>query len=101
MAIESALGSRPAKRQGWLVVNFQEVVHSARTGNADVAKPQRFAEDRMDTHKNDLLPKGIIYLTYRNTPHSKSSAYPRQGGVSGNSGFRIGWKFTRCELGFG
>jgi WD40 repeat protein len=24
----------------WLVVNFQEVVHSVRTGNADVAKPQ-------------------------------------------------------------
>src|SRR6266436_10095943 len=42
-----------------LGVNFQEVVHSARTGNADVAKPQRFAEDRMDTHKNArLTPKG-------------------------------------------
>jgi hypothetical protein len=40
-------------------VNFQEVVHSIRTGNADVAKPQRFAEDRMDTHKNArLTPKG-------------------------------------------
>src|SRR5262249_27996683 len=36
----------------WLTVNFREVVHSVRTGNADVAKPQRFAEDRMDTHKN-------------------------------------------------
>src|SRR6201984_318486 len=42
-----------------LAVNFQEVVHSVRTGNADVAKPQRFAEDRMDTHKNArLTPKG-------------------------------------------
>src|SRR2546430_3110440 len=42
-----------------LDVNFQEVVHSIRTGNADVAKPQRFAEDRMDTHKNArLTPKG-------------------------------------------
>src|SRR2546429_9482038 len=42
-----------------LAVNFQEVVHSIRTGNADVAKPQRFAEDRMDTHKNArLTPKG-------------------------------------------
>src|SRR2546428_11410360 len=42
-----------------LAVNFQEVVHSIPTGNADVAKPQRFAEDRMDTHKNArLTPKG-------------------------------------------
>src|SRR6266566_9690158 len=42
-----------------LDVNFQEVVHSIRTGNVDVAKPQRFAEDRMDTHKNArLTPKG-------------------------------------------
>src|SRR5207248_8359442 len=42
-----------------LAVNFQEVVHSALTGNADVAKPQRFAEDRMDIHKNArLTPKG-------------------------------------------
>src|SRR5262249_28553435 len=42
-----------------LVVNFREVVHSVRTGNADVAKPHRFAEDRMDTHKNArLTPKG-------------------------------------------
>src|SRR5262249_58736789 len=38
-----------------LAVNFREVVHSVRTGNADVAKPQRFAEDRMDTHKNARL----------------------------------------------
>src|SRR5262249_20685363 len=43
----------------WLAVNFREVVHSVRTGNADVAKPHRFAEDRMDTHKNArLTPKG-------------------------------------------
>src|SRR5215813_12227940 len=42
-----------------LAVNFQEVVHSAQAVNADVAKPQRFAEDRMDTHKNArLTPKG-------------------------------------------
>jgi len=42
-----------------LVVNFREVVHSVRTGNPDVAKPQRFAKDRMDTHKNArLTPKG-------------------------------------------
>src|SRR5262245_52318563 len=42
-----------------LGVNFQEVVHSVLTGNADVAKPQRFAENRMDTHKNArLTPKG-------------------------------------------
>jgi transposase-like protein len=40
-------------------VNFQEVVHSAQTENADVAKQKRFAEDRMDTHKNArLTPKG-------------------------------------------
>src|SRR5262245_47358644 len=42
-----------------LAVNVREVVHSVRTRNADVAKPQRFAEDRMDTHKNArLTPKG-------------------------------------------
>ncbi len=40
-------------------MNFQEVVHSALSGNADVAKPQRFAEGRMNTHKNArLTPKG-------------------------------------------
>jgi transposase InsO family protein len=40
-------------------VNFQEVVHSALAVNADVAKQKRFAEDRMDTHKNArLTPKG-------------------------------------------
>jgi transposase InsO family protein len=40
-------------------VNFQEVVHSALTVNAEVAKRQRFAENRMDTHKNaHLTPKG-------------------------------------------
>jgi len=42
-----------------LDVNFQEVVHSVRAGNADVARRKRFAEDRMDTHKNArLTPKG-------------------------------------------
>src|SRR5205823_5546387 len=42
-----------------LAVNFQEVVHSARTGNADVAKHSDSPEDRMDTHKNArLTPKG-------------------------------------------
>src|SRR5262245_40113617 len=47
------------RRRPSLVVNFREVVHSVRTGNADVAKPHRFAEDRMDTHKNArLTPKG-------------------------------------------
>jgi len=40
-------------------VSFQEVVHSALTGNSEVAKHQRFAENRMDTHKNaPLTPKG-------------------------------------------
>ncbi len=40
-------------------MNFQEVVHSVLTGTADVAKPQQFAEDRMDIHKNArLTPKG-------------------------------------------
>src|SRR5947209_15590238 len=48
-----------ARRWPSLAVNFREVVHSVRTGNPDVAKPQRFAEDRMDTHKNArLTPKG-------------------------------------------
>jgi transposase InsO family protein len=42
-----------------LDVNFQEVVHSAPAVNADVAKQKRFAEDRMDMHKNArLTPKG-------------------------------------------
>ena len=42
-----------------LAVNFQEVVHSVLTGNADVAKQKRFAENRMDSHKNArLTPKG-------------------------------------------
>jgi leucine-zipper of insertion element IS481 len=42
-----------------LDVTFQEVVHSAQAVNADVGKQQRFAEDRMDTHKNaPLTPKG-------------------------------------------
>src|SRR5215468_1365280 len=42
-----------------LAVSFQEVVHSALTGNSEVAKHQRFAENRMDTHKNaPLTPKG-------------------------------------------
>ena len=40
-------------------MSFQEVVHSALTGNSEVAKRQRFAENRMDTHKNaPLTPKG-------------------------------------------
>jgi transposase InsO family protein len=40
-------------------VSFQEVVHSVQAVNADVAKQKRFAEDRMDTHKNArLTPKG-------------------------------------------
>jgi DNA-binding NarL/FixJ family response regulator len=39
-------------------VNFQEVVHSALAGNAAVARHKRFAEDRMDSHKNArLTPK--------------------------------------------
>src|ERR1700709_1594644 len=42
-----------------LAVVFQEVVHSALTGNSEVAKHQRFAENRMDSHKNAALtPKG-------------------------------------------
>jgi len=42
-----------------LDVSFQEVVHSALTGNSEVAKHQRFAENRMDIHKNaPLTPKG-------------------------------------------
>jgi transposase InsO family protein/DNA-binding transcriptional regulator YiaG len=42
-----------------LAVSFQEVVHSTLTGNSEVAKHQRFAENRMDTHKNaPMTPKG-------------------------------------------
>src|SRR6516225_8918404 len=60
MAWSSRRPDRPTREQQALLdVNFREVVHSARTGNPDVAKPQRFAEDRMDTHKNArLTPKG-------------------------------------------
>jgi transposase len=32
--------TKTPEQQSGLVVNFQEVVHSAQTGNADVAKPQ-------------------------------------------------------------
>ena len=40
-------------------MSFQEVVHSVWTVKAEVAKRQRFAENRMDTHKNaPLTPKG-------------------------------------------
>jgi transposase InsO family protein len=40
-------------------VSFQEVVHSVQAVNAEVAKHQRFAENRMDTHQNArLTPKG-------------------------------------------
>jgi hypothetical protein len=40
-----------------LVVSFQEVVHSALTGNSEVAKPPEGGEP--DTHKNaPLTPKG-------------------------------------------
>lgn len=40
-------------------VSIHEFVHSVRTGNAYVAKQKRFAENRMDTHKNwHLTPKG-------------------------------------------
>jgi len=42
-----------------LDVGFQEVVHSVWTVNAEVGERQRFAEGRMDTHKNaSLTPKG-------------------------------------------
>ena len=42
-----------------LDVSFQEVVHSVLTGNAEVARHKRFAENRMDSHKNArLTPKG-------------------------------------------
>jgi hypothetical protein len=41
-----------------LAVNFRKVVHSALTENSEVAKHQRFAENRMDIHKNaPLTPK--------------------------------------------
>jgi hypothetical protein len=41
------------------VVNFQEVVDSVRTGNADFAKHSGSPEDRMDVHEDaPLTPKG-------------------------------------------
>src|SRR5262245_22005977 len=40
-------------------VNFQEVVHSVLAGNVSCRQTKRFADDRMDTHKNArLTPKG-------------------------------------------
>ena len=40
-------------------MNFQEVVHSARTGNSEVAKPPAIRGEPLDTHKNaPLTPKG-------------------------------------------
>jgi hypothetical protein len=48
----------PTFRDHALAVSFQEVVHSALTGNAEVARHKRFAEDRMDSHQNArLTPK--------------------------------------------
>ena len=38
---DEPLPRHPAFRTRNLAVNFQEVVHSVRTGNADVATPQR------------------------------------------------------------
>ena len=47
------------RRNRRLDLNFQEVVHSVRTGNDEVAKQKRHVEDRIDTHKNArLTPKG-------------------------------------------
>src|SRR6516165_816277 len=64
-----------ARPEAKLAVNFREVVHSVRTGNADVAKPQRFAEDRMDTHKNArLTPKGREEMVRAVVDHGMSKA---------------------------
>ena len=58
-----------------LAVSFQEVVHSARTGNSEVAKHQRFAENRMDTHKNaPLTPKGREAMVRSVTENGLSKA---------------------------
>ena len=58
-----------------LAVNFQEVVHSVWTVNAEVAKRRRFAEDRMDTHKNaPLTPKGREMMVRAVLDHGLSKA---------------------------
>src|ERR1700730_10120658 len=58
-----------------LAVNFQEVVHSALNVNAEVAKSQRFAENRMDTHKNaPLTPKGREAMVRSVTENGLSKA---------------------------
>src|SRR5215470_15272552 len=58
-----------------LDVSFQEVVHSALTGNSEVAKHQRFAENRMDTHKNaPLTPKGREAMVRRVVERGQSKA---------------------------
>src|SRR5262249_61022061 len=58
-----------------LVVNFQEVVHSALTGNSEVAKHQRFAENRMDTPQNaPLTPKGREAMVRRVVEGALSTA---------------------------
>src|SRR5262245_41224680 len=67
LRLEHDLFRRPVStfRDHALGVSFQEVVHSIPTGNAEVAKHQRFAEDRMDTHKNArLTPKGREEMVY-------------------------------------
>jgi hypothetical protein len=48
-------GSRAGPARKALNVNFQQVVHSAQIVNANVATTKRFAEGRMDTHKNARL----------------------------------------------
>jgi hypothetical protein len=68
-------------------VNFQEVVHSVQAVNADVAKQQRFAEGRMDTHKNaPLTPKGREAMVRSVVEGGLSKA----GGVTGISGGVVG-----------
>ena len=56
-------------------MNFQEVVHSALIANAEVAKHHRFAENRMDTHKNaPLTPKGREAMVRSVTENELSKA---------------------------
>src|ERR1700741_769192 len=82
---------RKSQIKGLLVVNFREVVHSVRTGNADVAKPQRFAEDRMDTHKNArLTPKGREEMVRAVVDRGMSkAAAARQFNTTPNGGFPV------------
>jgi hypothetical protein len=71
-----SLGERPGAAS-W---GPYEVVHSALTGNSEVAKHQRSAENRMETHKNAALtPEGREAMVRAVVDFSLSQGRPQRG----------------------